>query len=79
MKIVAVFYEPDTKKNYYQVKKVVRRICKTATPIEFASLQNDYHSTTKYNKSLSYCWYLSNKDANDIAKIWKIAGYEWEK
>ena len=70
MKTVAKFYEPETKENYYQEKKIVLTICKETTEQEFWQIKNDYLNTNKYNKSLSYCWYLEDDQADKIAENW---------
>lgn len=66
MKTIAVFYEPETKENYCEEKKVLEIICRETTESEHAAIRNDYLSTHKYNKALSFCWWLPNDQANEI-------------
>ncbi len=69
MKTVAKFYEV-TKEN--RLPNVLEYVCKVTTYEEHTRIKNDYFDNRMYCKSLSFCWWLEDSEADCIAKNWNI-------
>lgn len=66
MKTIAVLYERENVENYYKPKDIIKVICKETTEEEHNEIRNGYLGNIEYNKSLSICHWLEDKEADDI-------------
>lgn len=67
MKTIAAFYERETEENFSKPKKIIKMVCETTTEQEHYKIRNAYLENKDYNKALSFCWWLEDKEADRIA------------